>query len=129
VARRFTAERVALIGDAAHAIHPLAGQGLNLALKDVAALAELVVDAARLGADLGDGAHLDAYARWRRFDSLSMVAATEALARLFRGDRLRTLRDAGLGLFDRLGPVKRATIRAAAGLSGSAPKLLRGERL
>jgi 2-octaprenyl-6-methoxyphenol hydroxylase len=127
VARAFTASRVALIGDAAHAIHPLAGQGLNLALKDVAALAEVVVQAARLGSDIGEPEHLGRYARSRRFDSLAMIAATDGLAQLFRNDRLRMVRDAGLGAFDRMGSLKAAAIRTAAGVAGNkAPSLLRG---
>ncbi|GGE28662.1 2-octaprenyl-6-methoxyphenyl hydroxylase [Agaricicola taiwanensis] len=128
VARSFVAPRVALIGDAAHAIHPLAGQGLNLALKDVAALVEVVVGTARLGGDIGGPEPLERYARWRRFDSLAMVAATDALAHLFRNNRLRTVRDVGLGAFDRLGRLKNSVIRAAAGVQGDAPALLRGER-
>ena len=131
VARAFVAERVALVGDAAHVIHPIAGQGLNMGLKDVAALAEVVVDAARLGLDPGAAAALDRYQRWRRFDTMAMGVATDALNRLFsnRSDVLRFARDVGLGLVDRLPVLKRAFIREAAGLVGEVPKLLRGEAL
>jgi 2-octaprenyl-6-methoxyphenol hydroxylase len=131
VARAFIAERLALIGDAAHVIHPIAGQGLNMGLKDVAALAEVVVDAARLGLDPGSLAVLDRYQRWRRFDTLAMGIATDGLNRLFsnRSDVLRFARDVGLGLVDRLPAMKRLFIREAAGLIGEVPKLLKGESL
>jgi 2-octaprenyl-6-methoxyphenol hydroxylase len=131
VARAFVAERVALIGDAAHVIHPIAGQGLNMGLKDVAALAEVIVDAARLGLDPGSTAVLERYQRWRRFDTMAMGVATDALNRLFsnRSDVLRFARDVGLGLVDRLPAVKQLFIREAAGLVGEVPKLLRGEAL
>ena len=108
VARAFVAERVALIGDAAHVIHPIAGQGLNMGLKDVAALAEVIVDAARLGIDIGAAATLDRYQRWRRFDTAAMGVATDGLNRLFsnRSDVLRLVRDVGLGMVDRLPSLK-----------------------
>jgi 2-octaprenyl-6-methoxyphenol hydroxylase len=131
VARSFVAERLALIGDAAHVIHPIAGQGLNLGLRDVAALAEAVVDAVRLGLDPGGPDVLDRYQRWRRFDTLSMGIATDGLNRLFsnRSDVLRLARDMGLGLVERLPALKGFFIREAAGLTGEVPKLLRGEAL
>ena len=131
VARAFVAERIALIGDAAHVIHPIAGQGLNMGLKDVAALAEVIVDAARLGLDPGSPVALDRYQRWRRFDTMAMGVATDGLNRLFsnRSDVLRFARDVGLGLVDRLPGLKRLFIREAAGLVGDVPKLLRGEAL
>ncbi|MGO9359804.1 MAG: ubiquinone biosynthesis hydroxylase [Xanthobacteraceae bacterium] len=131
VARSFIAERMALIGDAAHLIHPIAGQGLNMGLKDVAALAECVVDAARLGVDLGQRDVLERYQRWRRFDTVAMGVATNSLNALFsnRSTLLRSVRDIGLGLVDRLPPLKSAFIRQAAGLSGEVPRLLRGEAL
>jgi 2-octaprenyl-6-methoxyphenol hydroxylase len=131
VARSFIADRLALIGDAAHVIHPIAGQGLNLGLKDVAALAEVIVDAARLGLDPGGADVLDRYQRWRRFDTMAMGVATNALNALFsnRSTLLRAVRDIGLGLVDRLPPLKNAFIQSAAGLSGEVPRLLKGEML
>jgi 2-octaprenyl-6-methoxyphenol hydroxylase len=131
VARDFVADRIALVGDAAHVIHPIAGQGLNMGLKDVAALAEAVVDAARLGLDPGGQAVLERYQRWRRFDTMAMGVATDSLNRLFsnRSDVLRLLRDVGLGMVDRLPGLKQLFIREAAGLVGEVPKLLKGETL
>jgi 2-octaprenyl-6-methoxyphenol hydroxylase len=131
VARAFIAERIALVGDAAHLIHPIAGQGLNMGLKDVAALAEVIVDAARLGLDPGALDVLERYQRWRRFDTMAMGVATDGLNRLFsnRSDVLRLVRDVGLGLVDRIPALKRLFIREAAGLVGEVPKLLRGEAL
>jgi 2-octaprenyl-6-methoxyphenol hydroxylase len=131
VARAFIAERIALIGDAAHLIHPIAGQGLNMGLKDVAALAEVIVDAVRLGLDPGAADVLERYQRWRRFDTMSMGLATDGLNRLFsnKSAPLRLFRDVGLGLVDRLPNLKRLFIREAAGLVGEVPKLLRGETL
>src|SRR5262245_19273105 len=131
VARAFIADRLALVGDAAHVIHPIAGQGLNMGLKDVAALAEVIVDAVRLGLDPGSLAMLDRYQRWRRFDTVAMGIATDGLNRLFsnRSDVLRLARDIGLGLVDRLPALKQLFIREAAGLVGEVPKLLRGEAL
>jgi 2-octaprenyl-6-methoxyphenol hydroxylase len=131
VARSFVGERVALVGDAAHVIHPIAGQGLNLGLRDVAALAETVVDAARLGLDVGSATVLERYQRWRRFDTNVMGVTTDGLNRLFsnRSDVLRLVRDVGLGVVDRLPALKQMFIREAAGLVGEVPKLLRGEVL
>ena len=124
VARSFIAERIALVGDAAHVIHPIAGQGLNMGLKDVAALAEVIVDAARLGLDPGAADVLERYQRWRRFDTMAMGLATDGLNRLFsnRSDVLRLARDVGLGLVDRLPNLKRLFIREAAGLVGEVPE-------
>jgi 2-octaprenyl-6-methoxyphenol hydroxylase len=131
VARAFIAERIALVGDAAHVIHPIAGQGLNLGLRDVAALAEAIADAARLGLDIGGAQVLDRYQQWRRFDTMAMGLATDGLNRLFsnRSDMLRVVRDVGLGLVERAPAVKEFFIREAAGLTGEVPKLLRGEAL
>jgi 2-octaprenyl-6-methoxyphenol hydroxylase len=131
VARSFVGERVALVGDAAHVIHPIAGQGLNLGLRDVAALAEVIVDAARLGLDVGAPNVLEHYQRWRRFDTVAMGAATDGLNRLFsnRSDALRIVRDVGLGLVDRAPRLKDFFIREAAGITGDVPRLLRGEML
>ena len=131
IARAFVAERVALIGDAAHVIHPIAGQGLNLGLRDAAALAECITDAARLGLDPGGPDVLSRYQRWRRFDTVAMGITTDGLNRLFsnRSDVLRLIRDIGLGMVDRLPRLKDVFIHQAAGLAGDVPKLLRGEVL
>jgi 2-octaprenyl-6-methoxyphenol hydroxylase len=131
VARSFVADRVALVGDAAHVIHPIAGQGLNMGLRDVAALAEAIADAARLGLDPGGAGVLERYQRWRRFDTMAMGITTDGLNRLFsnRSDALRLVRDVGLGLVDRVPALKGFFIREAAGLTGEVPKLLRGEAL
>jgi len=131
VARRFIADRLALVGDAAHVIHPIAGQGLNMGLRDAAALAEAAVDAVRLGLDPGDATVLERYQRWRRFDTMTMSVSTDGLNRLFsnQSDMLRLARDIGLGIVDRLPGLKRLFIREAAGLVGEVPKLLRGEAL
>jgi 2-octaprenyl-6-methoxyphenol hydroxylase len=130
-ARQFIAERLALIGDAAHIIHPIAGQGLNMGLRDVAALAEAIADAARLGLDIGTPDVLERYQRWRRFDTMTMGVATDGLNRLFsnHSDVLRLARDIGLGLVERMPALKHMFIREAAGFTGEVPKLLRGEAL
>ena len=131
LARRFAAERLALLGDAAHLIHPLAGQGLNLALRDAAALAEGIADAVRLGLDPGDPGVLQGYERARRFDTLAMAMATDGLNRLFSNDALpvRLMRDLGLGLVDRADGLKRVFMRQAAGASDATARLTRGEML
>ena len=131
VARSFIAERIALIGDAAHVIHPIAGQGLNMGLRDAAALAEAVIDSARLGIDVGAVSALERYQQWRRFDTMAMGIATDGLNRLFsnNSDVLRLVRDMGLGLVDRMPNLKEFFIREAAGLTGDVPKLLKGEAL
>ncbi|MGB7259176.1 MAG: ubiquinone biosynthesis hydroxylase [Pseudolabrys sp.] len=130
-ARAFIAERLALVGDAAHIIHPIAGQGLNMGLRDVAALAEVIADAARLGLDPGAPDVLERYQRWRRFDTMTMGVATDGLNRLFsnHSDVLRLVRDIGLGMVERVPVLKRVFIREAAGFTGEVPKLLRGEGL
>jgi 2-octaprenyl-6-methoxyphenol hydroxylase len=130
-ARSFIAERLALVGDAAHIIHPIAGQGLNMGLRDVAALAEAIADAARLGLDIGADDVLGRYQRWRRFDTMTMGVATDGLNRLFsnHSDALRLVRDIGLGLVERVPALKHMFIREAAGFTGEVPKLLRGEAL
>jgi 2-octaprenyl-6-methoxyphenol hydroxylase len=130
-AEAMTAPRIALVGDAAHAIHPIAGQGLNLGLKDVAALAEVIVDARRIGEDWGSSLVLGRYARWRRFDAATLAAATDLFTRLFSNDAplLRAARGTGLALVDRLAPARRFFVREAAGVLGDRPRLLRGEAL
>jgi 2-octaprenyl-6-methoxyphenol hydroxylase len=129
IARSFVAERLALVGDAAHVIHPLAGQGLNMGLRDVAALAECIADSARLGLDPGAPEVLTRYQRWRRPDTVAMGLATDGLNRLFSNEfmPLKYLRDLGLGLVDRAPGLKKFFAREAAGLTGDVPKLLRGE--
>ena len=131
IARSFIADRLALIGDAAHVVHPLAGQGLNIGMRDVAALAEIIVEEARLGLDIGSGPGLERYQRWRRFDSAFSGAVMDGLNRLFSNDNapLRVLRDLGLGLVDRVPELKRFLVREAAGGTGSVPRLLKGERV
>ena len=128
IAKSFVGKRLALIGDAAHVIHPVAGQGLNLGLKDVAALAEVAIDALRLGQDAGADDVLERYQRWRRFDTGLMVAVTDGMVRLFSNDiaPVRAIRDFGMGVVDRLPPVKDFLISRAAGLDRNGPKLLRG---
>lgn len=130
-ARRYAAPRLALVGDAAHVIHPIAGQGLNLGIRDIAALAELVVDARRLGLDIADAEVLTQYERRRRFDNLTLAAVTDGLNRLFSNavPPVRLARDMGLALVDRLPPVKRLLMRHAMGMVGDLPRLVRGERL
>jgi 2-octaprenyl-6-methoxyphenol hydroxylase len=130
-AGRYTDRRLALVGDAARAIHPIAGQGWNLALRDVAALAELIVDARRLGLDPGGAFVLARYERWRRFDSLALIGITDGLNRLFANDLLplRLARELGLGAVERMPPLKRFFMRHAMGLLGDLPRLMRGEAL
>lgn len=131
IARAFVKPRLALVGDAAHRIHPIAGQGLNLGYRDVAALAETVVEAHRLGLDIGATSVLDRYQSWRRFDTVEMGLMTDALNRLFSNDNpaVRILRDVGLGVVDRLPHLKSWFVREAAGDAFGAPKLLMGEAI
>jgi 2-octaprenyl-6-methoxyphenol hydroxylase len=131
LAQSYIAPRLALVGEAAHVIHPIAGQGLNLAIRDVAALAELVVDARRLGLDIGDDKVLRRYQQWRRFDAVALAAVTDGLNRLFSNSfpPMRLARDLGLATVNRLPPLKRLLMRDAMGLVGDLPRLVRGERL
>lgn len=131
VAQNLTAPRIALSGDAAHAVHPIAGQGLNAGLKDVATLAQVVVDAMRRGEDPGRADVLARYAQWRRFDVTTLALATDGFNRLFSNDNplLRAIRDIGLGAVNAAAPLRRAFIREAAGLTGDRPRLLCGQRL
>lgn len=131
LANAFVKARFALAGDAAHGIHPIAGQGLNLGFRDVAALAETVVEAHRLGLDVGSLAVLERYQRWRRFDTFEMGVVTDVLNRLFSNDNpaLRLIRDVGLGIVDRMPRLKERFIDEAAGAGGELPRLLRGEAI
>jgi 2-octaprenyl-6-methoxyphenol hydroxylase len=131
LAERYVARRLALIGEAAHVIHPIAGQGLNLGIRDVAALAELVIDTRRLGLDIGDDAVLDRYQRWRRFDTLLLTGVTDGLNRLFSNSlpSVRLARDFGFAAVQRLPPLKRLLMRDAMGLVGDLPRLVRGQPL
>ncbi len=121
--------RLALLGDAAHGIHPIAGQGLNLGLKDVAALAEVLVDAARLGEDLGSALVLERYAKWRRFDNVSTSVVMDGFVRLFSNGNplLRTVRDVGMGMFNRIPALRQFVMEDAGAATGDLPKLLRGQ--
>lgn len=129
VAATYTAERLAIVGDAAHGIHPIAGQGLNLGLRDVAALIDVLVDAKRYGLDLAHSAGLERYQRWRRADNLLMAGMTDVLNRLFSNDAppLRVMRDLGLATVNSLPTLKKAFMRHAMGQVGDLPKLMRGE--
>jgi 2-octaprenyl-6-methoxyphenol hydroxylase len=129
VAERFTGPRLALVGDAAHVLHPLAGLGFNLGLRDVAALADCIHDAAALGLDLGNDTVLDRYASWRRFDTVATAAAMDGMNRLFANTNpaLTLLRRAGLMAVNRMGGLKAVFASQAAGQSASLPRLLRGE--
>ncbi|WP_378946955.1 ubiquinone biosynthesis hydroxylase [Mesorhizobium sp. ANAO-SY3R2] len=131
LARSFVAPRFALAGDAAHGIHPIAGQGLNLGFKDAAALAETIVEADRLGQDIGALDVLERYEVWRRFDTVRMGVTTDVLNRLFSNDigPIRAVRDIGLGLVDRVPRLKEYFIRQASGLTGETPRLLKGEAI
>ena len=131
LAEGYVAERLALVGEAAHVIHPIAGQGLNLGIRDVATLAELVIDRRRLGLDIGDPDLLGHYQQWRRLDTLALAAVTDGLNRLFSNQLapLRLVRDLGLAAVHRLPPLKRLLMRDAMGLAGDLPRLVRGEPL
>ena len=131
IANRFVSDRVALLGDAAHAVHPLAGQGLNAGLKDVAVLAQVLTDAHRRGEDIGREDVLSRYQQWRRFDVATLAMATDGINRLFSNDTagLRFVRDIGLGLTNALPGLRRGLIREAAGLTGELPRLAEGKAL
>jgi len=131
LARSFVGDRLALIGDAAHVVHPLAGQGLNIGMRDVAALTETIVDTMRLGLDIGAGVMLERYQRWRRFDGAFSATVMDGLNRLFSNESvsLRTVRDIGMGIVDRAPGLKRFLVREAAGTTGEVPRLMKGERL
>lgn len=131
LAERLVAPRMALIGDAAHGVHPIAGQGLNVGLRDVAALAECIVDSVRVGLEPGDPQTLARYEKWRRFDSTSMALVMDAFNRIFSNDfaPLRQWRGRGMALIDAIPPARRFFMREAAGGSGDLPRLLKGEAL
>ncbi|MEM9575452.1 MAG: UbiH/UbiF/VisC/COQ6 family ubiquinone biosynthesis hydroxylase [Pseudomonadota bacterium] len=131
MANQLVAPRVALVGDAAHGVHPIAGQGLNAGIRDIAALAEVLSDAARRGEDIGASPVLSRYQEWRRFDNTTLALATDAFNRLFSNDNtlVRTIRDIGMGVVGNLPGLRRSFIREAAGLTGDLPKLLKGQRL
>lgn len=135
LARTYVAPRLALAGDAAHAIHPIAGQGLNLGLRDVAVLAEVLIEARRLGLDIGSAAVLARYERWRRFDNVVLALATDALNRLFANDLapVRAARDLGLSIVSRIPTARSVFMRHAGGAfslsAESLPRLLRGQAI
>ncbi len=131
LAQSFVAEKLALVGDAAHGIHPIAGQGLNLGLRDVSALAETLADAKRRGEDFARRDVLDRYQQWRRFDTAGLAMATDGVNRLFSNNNaaIRTIRDAGMGLIGSLPSLRRRFIREAAGLTGDLPRLMQGRAL
>jgi 2-octaprenyl-6-methoxyphenol hydroxylase len=130
-AAQMTARRLALVGDSAHAIHPIAGQGLNLGFRDVAALAQVLVEGARLGLDLGDKQLLDRYQRWRSLDALSVAVATDTLTRIYGlpGRTASAVRRFGMGVVGRLSPIRNRLMSEARGTSGDLPLLLRGLRI
>lgn len=127
LANRFIADRVALVGDAAHGVHPIAGQGLNAGLRDVAALSEVLSDARQRGEDIGTALVLERYEQWRRFDTTKLAVATDTFNRLFSNDNplIRVARDLGMGIVNAMPEVRRGFIREAAGLNGQLPKLMR----
>ena len=131
LANSFTAKRVALVGDAAHGVHPIAGQGLNLGLRDVGALAEVLILAQRRGEDIGAADVLERYQRWRRFDSTALALGMDGVNRLFSNDNpiLRAGRDLGLGLVGAVPSLRRGFMRHAAGLTGEVPRLLQGKAI
>lgn len=130
-AKKAYTRRLVLVGDALHAMHPIAGQGLNMGLRDVATLTEVLSDSRRLGLDIGDGTGLARYERWRRFDNFMMLVATDGLTRVFSNDirPLKLARDLGLAALGRVAPLKRLAMRHHMGTLGDLPKLLRGDAL
>src|SRR5437588_64243 len=130
-AERYAARRLALVGEAAHVIHPIAGQGLNIGIRDIAALAEIIIDARHLGLDIGDESILQQYQRWRRSDALMLAAVTDGLNRLFSNTiaPVKLARDAGLAIVNRVPPLKRLLMQHAMGVLGDRPRLARGEPL
>lgn len=131
LAHEMVAPRVALVGDAAHGVHPIAGQGLNAGLRDIAALAEVIADAARRGEDIGSDAALARYQEWRRFDNTTLALATDSFNRLFSNDNplVRMARDIGMAAVNALPGLRRGFIREAAGLTGDLPRLMQGRPL
>ncbi|HID68463.1 MAG TPA: 2-octaprenyl-6-methoxyphenyl hydroxylase, partial [Roseibacterium sp.] len=131
LAQGFVAERLALVGDAAHGVHPISGQGLNLGLRDVCALAEVLADAKRRGEDFSRRDVLDRYQQWRRFDTAGTAITTDTVNRLFSNDNpiLRSLRDVGMGVVNSIPDLRRRLIREAAGLNGDLPRLMQGRAL
>lgn len=131
LAHSMVAPRVALLGDAAHGVHPIAGQGLNAGMRDVAALAEVIADARRRGQDIGSPTVLDQYQLWRRFDNTALALATDSFNRLFSNDNplIRIARDVGMAAINAIPGARRGFIREAAGLTGDLPRLMRGEAL
>ncbi|MEL6690246.1 MAG: FAD-dependent monooxygenase, partial [Pseudomonadota bacterium] len=131
LAQNFVADRVALVGDAAHGIHPIAGQGLNAGMRDVAALVEVLSEARQRGEDIGAALVLGRYQQWRRFDTATLALATDTFNRLFSNDiaPVRKLRDLGMGVVNALPGLRRTFIREAAGLTGDLPRLLQGRPL
>jgi len=131
IANSFIGDRMALIGDAAHGMHPIAGQGLNAGLRDVGALAEVITEATRRGEDIGSSLVMERYQQWRRFDTASLAAATDVFNRLFSNDNplLRLGRDIGMGLAGAMPGLRRNFVREAAGLTGDLPRLLKGQSI
>ncbi|MEO0864616.1 MAG: FAD-dependent monooxygenase [Pseudomonadota bacterium] len=131
LAHNLVADRTALVADAAHGVHPIAGQGLNAGMRDIAALAEIITDATRRGEDPGSPAVLHRYEEWRRFDNTALAMATDGFNRLFSNDNplLRSVRDIGMGVVNALPGLRRGFIREAAGLTGTVPRLMQGRPL
>ncbi len=131
LAHEMIAPRIALVGDSAHGVHPIAGQGLNAGFRDIAALCEVIVDAQRRGEDFGTSVALARYQEWRRFDNAALALATDSFNRLFSNDNafIRMARDIGMGIVSAMPGLRRTFIREAAGLNGDLPRLMRGQPL